>query len=485
MGDFVEVGVYRITPGPPRLVVPSKEASADFLVSDRFGVWISRRGENGVEQHLDGRTNVFPYPHYTRVIVEDGDAIWFGTSGGLMRWRPSGWTTWTHEHGLPENGVGPVIMPDRQGRFWIMTATGLLMLSRAQLDDTPDGAPRRLSFAQIGDIAGVIPPPVAAAPSPYAGADRRGRLYFATFDSVVTVDPATIVEASLAPSIVLESVTVDNQTLDPRASAPFVEPSRLRFDFTSLDLHNPESARFRYHLDGYDRDWIEAGGQRQVTYGTLRPGSYRFRVIGAGAEGVWNEEGASFSFRIVPVYWRTWWFRVAVLACGALVAAALYRLRVRQLTRQFTVALDARVTERTRIARELHDTLLQTFQGVLIHFQVATNLLPGRPEDARHKLESVLDQGARAITEARDAVQALRSPGGATDDLAKSIGILGDELARENGDAASATVRVNVEGSPRGLRPILRDDVYRIASEAVRNAMHHAQANAVQSRHPL
>ena len=138
------------------------------------------------------------------------------------------------------------------------------------------------------------------------------------------------------------------------------------------------------------------------------------------------------------------------------------------------------MTERTRIARELHDTLLQTFQGVLIHFQVAANALPGRPEDAKRKLESVLDQGARAITEARDAVKALRSPSGVSDDLAKAIGVLGDELALEHSGAPSATVRVHVEGRPRSLRPILRDDVYRIASEAVRNAMHHARANAVQ-----
>ena len=201
-------------------------------------------------------------------------------------------------------------------------------------------------------------------------------------------------------------------------------------------------------------------------------------MIGAGGEGVWNEEGASFSFQITPVFWRTWWFRTTVIAFALLVVAGLHRLRVRQLTRQFNVGLEARVSERMRIARDLHDTLLQSFQGVLIHFQAATNLLPGRPEEAKRKFGTVLDQAARAIAEGRDTVQALRASADPFDDLAQSISVLGSELAGD--DTQSTTVGVNVEGRPQSLRPIVRDDVYRIASEAVRNAMRHAEARGGQ-----
>ena len=276
----------------------------------------------------------------------------------------------------------------------------------------------------------------------------------------------------------LESVTIDNQAIDQRTTPRFVEPSRLRFDYTSLSLRSPEHARFRYRLEGYDGDWIDAGGQRQVTYGTLRPGAYRFRVIGAGGEGVWNEQGAAFAFQIAPVFWRTWWFRLIIMAAALLVVIGLHRLRLNQLTRQFTLGLEARVSERTRIARDLHDTLLQTIQGVLIHFQAATNLLPGRPDEARHKLETTLEQAARAVTEGRDAVQALRTSV-ASDDLAQDIGVLGDELTVAGGATGSSTIRVNVKGTPRALRPVVRDDVYRIAGEAVRNAMRHAQARNI------
>jgi signal transduction histidine kinase len=195
---------------------------------------------------------------------------------------------------------------------------------------------------------------------------------------------------------------------------------------------------------------------------------------------MWNETGASFAFQIVPVFWRTWWFRTTLLFFGSLLIVGFHRLRVRQLTRQLNVGLEARVSERTRIARDLHDTLLQSFHGVLIHFQAATNLLPGRPDDAKRTFENAMDQATRAITEARDAVQALRAPDDASHDLAQAIRTLGEELVGEDKSTRPASVRVNVEGSPRSLHPTLREDVYRIAVEAVRNAMRHARAQVIQ-----
>jgi signal transduction histidine kinase/ligand-binding sensor domain-containing protein len=478
-------GVYQVTPGSPRLAIAAPDADADFHVSDRHGIWLAR--DAGLEQHAHGRVTRFPdvrtkgVDGHADVFAEDADSIWIGTRKALKRWRQGVWTTWTRDHGLPGEGNVEEIIADRQGHLWLLNAGGLLRVSRAQLDATPDGEPRPLSFARLSGMDGVVPHPGGMTPNPRATADRRGRLYFATADTIVVVDPAAIEDAALAPPIALESVTVDNRSLDPGAASRFVEPSRLRFDYTSLSLRSPENARFRYRLEGYDPAWIDAGGQRHVTYGTLRPGSYRFRVIGAGSEGVWNEQGASFTFQIAPVFWRTWWFTCVLLASAALMFAGLHRLRVRQLTRQFNLRLEARVGERTRIARDLHDTLLQTFQGVLIHFQAATNLLPARPDDAKRKLERVLDQAADAITEARDAVQALRAPSGPSDDLAKTIGILAGELAEEHRGTDSATIHVNVEGRPQRLRPIVRDDVYRIASEAVRNAMRHARARTIQA----
>jgi signal transduction histidine kinase len=167
-------------------------------------------------------------------------------------------------------------------------------------------------------------------------------------------------------------------------------------------------------------------------------------------------------------------------ALGLSVVGGLYQLRIRRLTRQFNLALDARVGERTRIARDLHDTLLQSFQAVLIHFQAATNLLPRRPDEAKQRFETVLEQAARAVTEGRDAVQALRESAGPAEDLPHALSVLADQLVGDADSEHPATISMNVEGRPRNLRPIVRDDVYRIASEAMRNAVRHAQARLIQ-----
>ena len=158
----------------------------------------------------------------------------------------------------------------------------------------------------------------------------------------------------------------------------------------------------------------------------------------------------------------------------------MYLYRLRQLAKEFNIRLEERVGERTRVARELHDTLLQSFQGLLLRFQAATNFLPGRPEEARKTLESTIDQAAQAITEGRDAVQGLRSSTKVTNDLACAITTLGQELAASETNPNAAEFHVEVEGTSRDLHPILRDEVYRIAAEAVRNAFKHAQAKRIE-----
>ena len=475
-------GVYKIDPGPVHLEIKVKDSTFDFAVSDRLGIFLGV-GRH-IERHVDGRIETFPdVPDgddaRPSTLTADGDSIWVASIAGLRRWRNGKWTTWGSEQGLPGVGAVADVTTDRLGFFWILSEGGFLRLPRAQLDETPDEAPRTLTYARLGIVDGVNASGGGSASSPHKGMDSRGRLYFPTKDSVMIVDPSTVESSTVPPPIVLESATFDYRPVDLKPAQSFVEPSLLEFSFTSLSLRSPELARFRYRLEGRDPAWIEAGTQRHVTYGALPPGAYTFRAIGASAEGVWNQEGASFSFQIKPVFWRTAWFRLSALALGVLVIGGLYQLRVRRLTRQFAIALDARVAERTRIARELHDTLLQTFQGALMHFQAATNMLPARPDDAKRTLNDVLDHAVRAVTEARDAVQDLRSPASA-EDLAKTIGLLGHELSEESGDAAAPAIRVNVEGQASRLRPPARDNIVRITSEAVRNAVRHARAHNIQ-----
>ena len=229
------IGVYRVTPGPPRLVAASPGARYRFLVSQRTGIWLALRS-GGVEQHVNGRVNTFPNPDPAdrsvspMAIIEDGDSIWVGSFRGLERLRNGRWTIWTRDQGLPGNGRVKALIADRSGHFWMMTDGGLLRVPRAQLDAAPDGSPTPLSFARIGSLDGVVPHPGNLRSSPLVASDGNGRLYFTTVDAIAVVDPEAVSEASLMPPIVLESVVVDNEPVDHQVETRFVEPSRLQFD---------------------------------------------------------------------------------------------------------------------------------------------------------------------------------------------------------------------------------------------------------------
>jgi signal transduction histidine kinase len=192
---------------------------------------------------------------------------------------------------------------------------------------------------------------------------------------------------------------------------------------------------------------------------------------------------SSEPFTILPGFYQTRWFALTTAASGILILVAVYRIRIRQISRLMSARLDERVAERTRVARELHDTLLQSFQGLMLRFQSARNLLPGNPTKAVEALDGALDRADQAIAEGRDAIQNLRrSSTTLTNELAPSIAKLAQELSNcSDGENPSTTFSVSVEGSPRDLRLIVRDDIHRIACEALRNAFHHAQAKRIEA----
>ena len=247
---------------------------------------------------------------------------------------------------------------------------------------------------------------------------------------VSVIDPHHLAFNELPPPVHIEQVTADDKIYDATNGLRLPPRTRnLAIDFTALSLVAPEKMRFRYLLEGQDPDWKEVINDRQVQYSNLPPGAYRFRVVASNNSGVWNEAGATLEFSIAPAFYQTRWFQAAMAFSFAALLWAAYQWRVAQLARQFNRTLDARVSERTRIARELHDTLLQSFHGLLLQFQTATYLLPERPAEAREQLDGAIDHAAKAITEGRDAVQGLRTSTVERNDLAMAIRTLGDELA--------------------------------------------------------
>jgi signal transduction histidine kinase len=298
---------------------------------------------------------------------------------------------------------------------------------------------------------------------------------------VSVLDPHHLAFNELPPPVHIEQVTADDKSYD--ATNGLRLPARLRdlsIDYTALSLVAPEKVRFRYMLEGQDADWKEVVNDRQVQYSNLPPRPYRFRVTASNNSGVWNDTGATLEFSIAPAYYQTPWFAALLVIATAALLWEAYRLRVAHIARQFERTLDARVSERTRIARDLHDTLLQSFHGLLLRFQTVSYLLPEHPADAKQTLDGAIQQAATAITEGRDAVQGLRKSTVERNDLAVAIRTLGDQLASQSAVDRPPTFNVAVEGQPRDLHPIVRDEIYKIAAEALRNTFRHAHATKVE-----
>src|SRR5207248_7757455 len=215
-------------------------------------------------------------------------------------------------------------------------------------------------------------------------------------------------------------------------------------------------------------------------YTTLPHGLYKFRVEGAESRGGWTQPGREISIEILPPWWLTGWFRACCALAALLVIWMLYQVRLERLKHEFNAALDARVDERTRIARELHDTLLQSFNSLLLRFQSASNILPGRPDEAKQRIDSDIDQASDAITEGRDAVHQLRSGALISIDLDQAISRFAKELLGASGLEGNPELQVQVEGTRRPMNPLLRDEVYRIGAESLRNAIWPANAMRIE-----
>jgi signal transduction histidine kinase len=298
------------------------------------------------------------------------------------------------------------------------------------------------------------------------------------------IDPKQTFQNRIPPPVHIEEVLADRRSYSPRQGLRLPRLLRdLEIEYSALSFVAPQKVRFRYKLEGHDTEWQEPGTRRQAFYNDLRPRKYKFRVIACNNDGVWNEEGTTLDFSVAPAWYQTIWFRVSCVGGFVLLLWALYQLRLHQLQRKFNMTMEARVGERTRIARELHDTLLQSFQGLMLRFQTVDEMLPARPLDAKKVLEGALDRGDQAISEGRDAITDIRTSTLASHDLAKSITALMTDLSGElaTDNQGSVTFRVLVEGAPRTVRPTLRDEIYRIARESLRNAFCHAQARHIET----
>jgi len=471
---LIRIRDFQIQEEVPRSKVPLGRLAVD----PRGGIWFAtpngelvlfRRGDvQRIATDAKGPAN------YVRAQADGSVLAAYGD--GLVGLRDGKVQRMTTKNGLPCNFIYGFVQ-DKQKQWWINSECGIVRLADSEMQRWWADSQAVLHTRVYDQLDGARPGHATFDP---AALSPDGRVWFAG-GVVQMLDPSTILSQKALPAdTYVESITVDRKQFAVKDKIPIPpHPRDLQIDYTSPTFLIPQRVKFRYRLEGYDHSWHDAGTLRQAFYTDLPPGKFSFRVIASNSDGVWDDTPATLDFSVAPAYYQTNWFRALCVAGFVALLWALHQWRLRRLQHDFEVTLGARVSERTRIARELHDTLLQSFHGVLLRFQTAFQLLPERPIDAKENLGSAIEQAAEAITEGRDAVQGLRDSTVEGNDLARAISTLGEELASDSTDN-STEFRVAVEGKLQNLHPIKRDEIYKISAEALRNCFRHSGAKQVE-----
>jgi signal transduction histidine kinase/ligand-binding sensor domain-containing protein len=477
---------------PPRLLLrvsdrrvqeeipmPPMPAARALVADPSGGIWLGlTNGDLALYREGHAQTFHFEHPPNSRVyqvaLSSDGSVL-AGTTYGLIGWSHGKQRTLGASNGLPCDAVNSFV-EDNRGDVWVYMQCGLVQIERSDLQRWWADPNVKLQ-PRVFDVFDGLRAGLATPFERSALRDRDGRLWFANGSVVQMVDPAHMVRNLTPPPVHLEQIIADHKLYLPGGDIRL--PARTRdveIDYTALSFRVPQKVRFRYRLEGRDPDWQEAGTRRQAFYTDLGPRAYRFRVIAANDSGVWNEAGDTLEFSLAPAYYQTDWFRAGCVVAFFATLWGLYRLRLQQITARADLRYSERLKERTRIARELHDTMLQSFQASLAQMQAGRNLLSRQSDRALQAVDDAITMAAGAILEGRNAVGDLRSTA-IRNDFAEALKALGDELAA-GGDA---TFQLVVEGPPRELQPVIQDEICRIGGEALRNAFRHARAHRIEA----
>jgi ligand-binding sensor domain-containing protein/signal transduction histidine kinase len=494
-------GVSRFDPATERFTnyrPGQNESALAYSVSaiqrDRSStLWLGTWG--GVLSRFDEKTNTFVNytpdlrdPHRLQggsigAIHEDrAGTLWLASGQGLYRYNRQNqdFTRYTESQGLPNVDLMG-ILEDDSGRLWISTKKGI-----SRFD------PKTGTFRNY-DVSDGLQSNEFSRSCYQQG--QNGEMLFCGSNGITTFIPENIRDNPFVPPVAITSFKIFNKPVPISSQSVLTKAisyadgvtlsyrdNIFSFEFSALSYANSQKNRYRYKLENFEPDWNEVDSkQRLATYTNLDPGKYVFRVQGSNSDGVWNEEGVSLPIVITPPWWRTNWFRTTCAAVLLALLWAAYQLRVRQLRREFNTAIEARVSERTRIARDLHDTLLQSLQALLFQYQAARNLFAAGSERGMQVLDATLDRTEQAIAESRDTIRDIRSDNVAQNNLPELLTMAGTELAESQADHPLPAFGVTVEGERRTLRPIIREETYRIALELLRNAFHHANARRIET----
>lgn len=449
-------------------------------------------------------------------ILETADGTtWFATPNGLSALSGSVWRTYRTSEGLPSDGVN-CLLEDSMKTLWMGTANGLAFV-RAQQIGVPREVPeslhdRILGIAEdrLGWLWVTTPSRVmrirrepllqgkltdldvreyGATDGLYSsgGVHRSrsvvtgddGRIWLSLERGISVVNPTSLTAQAVPAVVRIQGFSADGNVLPMQGLLQVPSATqRIRFDYGAVSLSDPERLKYRYWLEGYDHTWSGPVTVRDVAYTNLAPKTYRFHVMASDANGLWSGPEAAMALEVQPAFWQTAWFQMAAGLTGVLAILLTVRLRVRQLGEELNVRFEERLGERTRIAQELHDTLLQGILSMSMRLHLFADSLSDDAQKAQ--LEQILQSMGRVIDEGRKAVHGLRTMEADPVDLETSLARVRQEAHVELPGQPAAAFRVVVEGQARRLHPVIRDEVYRIGREALVNAFRHARATSIE-----
>jgi signal transduction histidine kinase/streptogramin lyase len=468
------------------IATPLMSTAFTLAANPQGGIFIGLVSGDLIQYGEDGKSRTFPSNETgnTRqirdLLAEPDGSVWGTTVDEIARWKNGVRKNLTRQNGIPCDGIFALV-EDAQGSLWFDSKCGFFQIEKSQLDNWWNHPDSLVKFKLLDVFDGAQPGLTPLKPQATRSTD--GRLWFVNTRILQMLDLRHLVNNPVPPPVEIEDVRADRKDYPAQAGLRLPALTRdLEINYTAPSFVAPQKVLFRYKLENHDTEWQEPGTRRQAFYNDLQPGPYRFHVMASNNDGVWNETGAALDFSILPAYYQTTWFRLICAAVFLLLLWAIYQLRMRQLHRQFSIGLEARVNERTRIARELHDTLLQTLHGLMFQFQAVRNLLPRRPDEAMKSLDEAITETEKALSEGRDAIQGLRSEPMTKGNLAELLMTASQELAAaETSTQPPPAFELIEEGEHRNLSPAIKDEVCRIALELLRNAYRHAHAHRIEA----
>lgn len=458
-------------------IVPDKDGDLWLGTTAGLVKFVPRTGAFTTYKHEPGDPSSLSNNTVNSIYIDDG-ILWVGTQNGLNRFKAETgkFDTFYSRNGLAGNVVSCIL--GNSGRLWMSTNRGI---SSMNLND--------MSVVNFSGVDGLPGEDLTGWNACATGSHNA--LYFGGFAGATARVTDVIERDEFIPPVVFTSIQAGNseRAYVPRAKGrPELEPVRLRYGashmnvtFAALSFRSPESTRYRYMLTGIDSDWhLVTADQRSISYAALPTGNFQLIVQAATKRGSWNLPGASLSIEVLPPWWQTMWFYALCAALVLAISGFAHRFHIRRVAADYNIRLEERMNERNRVARDLHDTLLQSFQGLIFRMQAARHYLPSHPRKAADILDSILERSDEAIVEGRNAIQALRESNLSSHGLSQAIKSVGDALANDPGETSRPRYQHHIIGEPIDLSPRTREEVYRIVGEAIRNAFKHSSATLIE-----